>query len=172
MQALSIRKEETRKWLACYISSWTCSMLHFSGSVMERKRPSDWSPSSLLPPSCKSFKRLSVCLSPPDSVSGLIPAGWRSQIGGALMLSDAASTVTSRSISDRVLSRAAARLCEEHGGLCQIGDWQPGLLHSFCWIKTCFYGCWDRCCLFSLIWRELKVPPHTQLYVWMGVKGV
>lgn len=124
---------------------------------LRRKCPSDWSPSRLLPPSCKSLKRLSVCLSPPDSASGLIPAGWRSQTGGAVRLSVAASTVTSQSINNRVLSCAAARLWEEHRGLCQIGDWQPGLLRFFCWIKTCSYRSGNA----RLIWCEWKASHAT-----------
>lgn len=55
----------------------------------------------------------SVCPPHPDSAGALVPAGWRSQIGGAAMLSDAASGVTSRSVNHGALSCAAARLCEE-----------------------------------------------------------
>lgn len=145
IQVLSIRNEERGNGRLATSLVALAACFIFQGQSRKEVSPR---------PSCKSFQCLSVRLSPPVSVSGLIPAGGRFQIGGALLLS---STVTSRSINNGVLSCAAARLCEEHGGLCQIGDWQPalGLLLFFSWIETCFH-----CCLLSLIWHELKAS-HT-----------
>lgn len=54
------------------------------------------------------------------------------------MLSDAGSSVTSRSINNGALSCAAARLCEVHAGLSQTGNWQPAILRCFCRIRTGF----------------------------------
>lgn len=104
------------------------------GSIKKRKCPCDCRP---LPPSCISFKGLSVCLPPPDSQW---PYSCRVEISDWRNW-DAVRRRFHRDlqpVNNGVLSCAAACLCQEHGGLCQIGDWPLHLLCFFCWIRTFF----------------------------------
>lgn len=110
-------------------------------------RVPDWSLSRLLPLSCKSFKCLSFRLSPPPSVSSLIPVDlsleelWCCQTRQPPW-PPGPSIMEPWAMQQPVCVRNPVVYF-------RYEEWQPDLIRLFCWIKTYFSCCCDHGCHFN-----------------------
>lgn len=107
----------------------------------------DWSFSRLLPLSCKSFQRLSFCLSSPPSVSSLIPVDLSLQV-----LWCCQTRPPPWPPGPSIIEPWAGQqlVCVRNPVVYfRYENWQPDLIRLFCWIKTYFSCCCDHGFRFS-----------------------